>query len=1148
MTSATSAIKPPSADYDDDVLYGSRRAALKLRNIIKSSHNSECLIYAVGTYINKVSWSLSFIVETDKRVRGMLESLEIKHALPIQRYCWPQLQQSAFPVIFISPEMSGKTMAHLLFVVAACIKATPISKTDKILMASTDADPAQANFSLENDPQASKLKVDAPVIVDQDNFDFDTLGDETAKVEQSEQASTNEPILESEEFQNINPDDYIIHPQYIVICSSHQQVEKTDQEIERMKLAAFSLSFGFARLLSLPPTVSTIHVHQTDSKMAAKCSQCQILITTPAALLKCLKLNYIDFGKCKKVIFDDLDLTLQLHNAKVREIIKYYYVQTQDESGNPRETSKDQCQMYLFSRKWTDIVRQFSSTVFLQRTLVFGSLSEASLFANIRYEVEILEDDIARIRKLKNLINLFYRSGKSSDKMAVVFNTSNEAKTISKKLDAQGYNVTLLPEKDALTTYKTSAIDRKTTIAKPVYFLSDIALEFILNHMTDATHLVHFTVPEEILLFDQRFRLLYKYINEPSKNIMTSIFLRPEIDGRRAKELYDLVSRSTCTLNSTKLTLRDYVETYSKTLCWRWATTGVCRLEKLTRDDRLGSYCSERHSLMFEELDGRQRKRWPSSGQFKITITHILSPNEIYFWFEAHRDINSQDKNWTVLAQTGTEFMSKLQLELNTLKDTPPCSIPLASMRRGLICALYHPEELRVDRVLLLDVPDLKESRRYGNKRNGIIDYIQRLDLLEYSKQVEVIKIDYGIRITAYLRNLIPLPGDLMRIEAQAHRGFLIGVKPTDNEPNWLHKAKRHFYEQINVNNVHDVTAWMRLKRNNCFWFESLIVSRQISTSNSGRLHRIDPHLELCRAGLAERVSSAPSFLQPSERLRTLSKWNTIQTQKLVSFAFLRRDKTPLDIFILQIRSNLELVVRQVEFNQQLIELENELMADYQAGKLALFTFIEEDVYCLARVKESSDRYAINRCIIKRVESSNNQSSPDEIEALDEKVQVYCLDHGDPCKVEKTDLFQAPAYCITRLPFQALTCDLADLNRDVLENVALTNKIINLLYDISRDKNDQLIPLKCTLKGDREVYVYRRVRDGMYEPLIAAFENYYRISISNNANSGLRELVQFEDIVVSNPIEDAIFASIVGGILMDLIKREMSAFGLVCDE
>lgn len=1150
MAPTARTIKPPSADYDDDVLYGSRREALKLRNIIKSSHNSECLIYAYGTFVSKTSWNLNHIFATDKRVKDMLDGLDIKHALPLQRYCWPQLQQSSFPALFISPESSGKTTAHLLYIVSDCIKSTSISKTDRIMQATDDADPAQDNFSLEKDPQATKLKSDAPVIVDQDNFDFDSLGKEVNSIDKSApEAIQAEPSLELEEFQNINPDDYIVHPLYVIICSSHQQVEKIDQDIERMKLAAFNLSYGFARLLNLPPTVSTIHVHQSEQKLAAKCSQCQVLITSPAALLKCLRLGYIELQKCKKVIFDDLDLTLQLHNSKIREIIKYYIIQTQaDESDGQTTQLSDQCQVYMFSRKWTDLVRQFSSTVFLQRILIFGSLSEASLFANVRYEVEVMEDNKLKLHKLTYLINLFYRSGQSNGKLAVVFSSDQEARAVFENVEAKGYDVTLLLEHDAVTTYKASSYNRKTTIAKPVYFLSDIALDFILDHLTDVTHLVHFSLPRDRLIFDQRFRLLYKYINEPAKNIITSIFLNTKTDKKHAKELHDLLSRSASTLTSTKLTLRDYVETCSKTLCWRWATIGVCRLEKLSREDRLGSFCSERHSLRLDSTERGSDRQWPTGGQYLLTVTHVLSPNEIYFWFEAHRDLNSIGKKWNHLPFTGIEFMKDLQVKLDAFKDTPACSIPLKSFRKGLVCALYHPEESRVDRVVLLDVPELINFNQANTRKNGMMEYIFRLNTLEYSKQIEVIKIDYGIRITAYLRNLFFIPEDLAKIEPQAHRGFLLGIKPTDDEPNWIHKAKKLFYDQICINNLHQVTAWIRLSKNSCFWFENIFISRQLSTTVSQKIHSIDPHLELCQAGFAEKVLTMPSFLQPSERLRTISKWNNIQIEKQISFAYLRRDKTSLDIFILQVRSNLELVVRQVEFNLQLIELENELALEYQSNNLMPLVYVEEGIYCLARVKEGPDKYTINRCIVKRYDSSGSLNDQEEIDSPQERVLVYCLDHGDPCEVAISDLFQVQIQHIIRLPFQAIVCKIAELDTDILENMQVKNKLIDLIYDFSRDEANQLIALKCTLGSDKEVYLYRKISSGAYEPLIALFESRLNITLSKSCSSKLRDVVEFEEIVISNPIEDAIFASIMGSILMDLIKREMSAFGLRDEE
>lgn len=1072
-------LKPPSEEYSDEVLFGPQRDISKLLDLMKLGNETDCVIYGVKTFVNKRDrWGIKELQGVDKRIKSMLNELNIKHGFPVQRLCWPQLYRSQFPFLCVSPQSSGKTYAHLLYIVSRCITRIPFGETDKTIMSTGQL----GTFKTQEVELKSKLKNFDPSNIDQKDFDFDSLGyesdpgNETSEhaaektatqnghdIEQEkvlEQTSSGWANLETTEHYEVNPDDFITHPKCIIICSSQQQVALVERQVDSMKLAAFGDKAATINRQNLPPITRTVNLQHSDDKLALKCNDSEILIATPAAILKCLKLNYLTFNKCEKLIFDDLDITLQLHNPTIRDLIKHYLVESQLDE----EDESKICQVFMFSRKWTLLVQKFVSTIFLQRTLIFGSIIEASLYANLRFELEIPIDIASKLNTLSQLTFLFTSQQQqlNQKKMAIVCKTNEQARKVTRDLIQRGLRVTFLDDTEPI-----KGLESVNPKSQCIYVLCDSSIEQIDDLLDDIQHLVHFTLPEDFHVLDQRFRLMHKRISDSEKNLTSTIFMNQKISTKFANELYDVISRSNTTLNSTKFQLRDFISDKSHGFCWRWASTGSCRLDKFSRDDKFGSYCSLRHSLPKTDANCKTYQ-FPRNGQVKITITHLVSPNEFFFRFEAYRDKNSLDKQWTKLDGSGSQFMKELQSKLDTYKDSPSCSVPLEKISKGKVYGIYSQEEVRVDRIVLLE--ELKRDDIDGaqTKKNGLSTKLNFIRYqLEYSKQYEALKIDYGLTVNVYLRNIFELPQDISSIKPQCQRGFHLGVKPTDNEPCWSYKAKKYFYDQVCVSDLYDITAWLRLEHSNCFWFEGMVVKRILSNIDEIRPFASEPHKNLHKAGFADLFSSEPSCLGHSERLETLSLWRVNECVDYVQYAFLRKDKPDLTIMVTQISEDFDFTVRNHDYNKQLIDLEDRIMEDYRNNKLEPLNYFAIGTYCLAKIKISADDFIFNRCQIKTIKSELEAST-----SIETDYSVYCLDHGDTFRVRKCDLFLAQNGYIAQLPFQAISRKLADLNLEILEEKILRNKVISAMYDFTRDEHDNLLPVKCVLDEEGNMYLY----------------------------------------------------------------------------
>lgn len=1103
--------------HGDDILYGIRMRALEAYELAKLQSKSDCVIYPIGTFSRKQESSHRELINSDPRLTAMFDRLSMTHALPIQRYCWPHIDRESFPTLFISGRLTGKTHAHLIYLVASCIKAKPIAETNALIKSAEDLLDAQADQvgephanprTLELADELSPVNLDS---IDQDNFDFNTLGDSSTEKSDLQDAQ-NEPDKDAQlegglQTERVDCSSLVFHPRYIIICSSQNQVEFLDREIDRMKIAAFGdQATHLLRKNDLPPRVRTINVGHSDDKLAMRCCEGDILIGTPAALIKCLEMFYLDFSRCDKLIFDDFDLTLQLHNQRVRELINIYIAQTSDPAtdetdkdsiGWPEKKTHDPCQILFFAQKWTSLVKQFICSVFTQKNIIFGSFAEASIYVNIKFELEIIRDPSSKLVNLLRLLNNTLLSNPKL-KIALVCRNGEEAKDLSEKLIDRKMKVLLLPDDTSLLVLRENN-KQKPAFRSSIFVMSDQALDTIFEYLTDIDHLIHYSLPEAPITFDRRFRLMYKHISGGSDHLATTIFTPHKLENESiARELYDIISRSSASLKSTQLEMRDILTNCSMKFCWRWATAGMCRLDKLTRNDRLGSFCLDKHSLTRSPRTGGSR--WPSSGQIKITITHIINPNEFFFWFEAARSLDSSGKKWVPIDGSGMEFMSRFQKELNLLKDLPKSSTPLDEIRKGKIFGVYFHEETRFDRVLLLENP--AQDNFYHDSHNDLA--IQRI--LNYSRQVPALKIDHGVKVNVYLRNLVRLPETIMKVEAQCHRGLLLGIKPKESEPFWSHKATRHFSNAIKEEGINEVTAWIRLHDDGCYWLENLTCFRKLLNLDDDRsIKKGDMATELLSLSLADEAK-VPSFLPPSLREKTLAKWHADKSLSLTSYAFFRKDKCLLDIYILQVKGCLRLVVRQVEYNRQLIQLESNMMADYNDGKLASLSYYESGSYCLARILESSSpqpAYTINRSrIIKAyagTEASNRMSS----------CEIICLDHGDCYHVNLADLYQIPHKYLTELPMQAIECDMSSVNADSFKgnNEKLLDRAIDLIYDLTRTESNDLKPVKASLDTESNLYIYLPVADDptRFVPLRCELERCLGIDIFSSTDLDLKK-------------------------------------------
>ena len=291
------------------------------------------------------------------------------------------------------------------------------------------------------------------------------------------------------------------------------------------------------------------------------------------------------------------------------------------------------------------------------------------------------------------------------------------------------------------------------------------------NPILHVSHLIHYSYPDDLIVFHQRFRIMAKSLINKEKHLMSTLMM-DGLPRHYAKFLFDLFCRSKTTLSSTKSLMWDLVHDEDDRVCWRYATAGTCRLDKTTRDDKFGAFCGDRHRLIGTEEQSNDK-------QVLMIITHVVSPNEFYFWQEGFRTVESD--TWIYNETCGSKSIKILQKWLDAYKDAPPCSTPLERIRKGLVYGVYFHQEARVDRVLLLDEPKHDANDR-GNSSRGPATVNRKLGMHKIQDRPVVVGGQIVIRPMMYLA----LSYDHRVVDGKGAVTFLVRVKEALEDPRRL--------------------------------------------------------------------------------------------------------------------------------------------------------------------------------------------------------------------------------------------------------------------------------------------------------------------------------------------------------------------------
>ncbi|RWS09125.1 putative ATP-dependent RNA helicase TDRD12-like protein [Dinothrombium tinctorium] len=687
----------------------------------------------------------------------------------------------------------------------------------------------------------------------------------------------------------------------------------------------------------------------------------------------------------------------------------------------------------IFAEKWTKEVETFKETQY-RPVVVFGNYFEASIANNVNNRVIFVSDESNRGDELLKLLNSLKDIMKN---IAVVCRNHCEAIEILQLLSRINIRVYVIDEKTE--SFKYLSIINQWSNYHSVLIITDQILKScnrIISKINSTHCLVHYNLPQTKGDFNTRYQLISETIRSPElrKMCTTYIILGPE-NKLQFFQIYKCLRRIKQEISGE---MKAFKKSISRKLCQNYLSFGYCPLKKY--------FCVLRHSF---EASEKANENLPTDGQIKGLITHVVSANEFYMVIEEHRNADHQ---WQKVDKIAT--LQQIKQSMETLKKRRN------SVKNVIIDEIY---------AIVVTEKNVVENNVNGNHKNVrncksqiqmiINEAFHRVKVLELVENgnkennviVKILHIDLGYVTHCKLSDLIELPLHLKQIAPLAHKMYLWGVKPLDNELEWHEKITNIFKKIVMAQNIAYITAWIRLQLNGVFWVDSMKIVTKLKALKVEALS-CKPAEVLIEKKFAENNNrQLPNFNNDRERI--LQKWKCDAQKSLIQNAHLE-DTTM--VYLSFFKTLHEFYVRNVSFQPCLADLEADI--SNSITKLVKVKYFFIGLICIVFYEKDN---IYNRVRIVDINE-------------DEQIDVYFVDHGETLKVSKDCCFQIDEKFITRLPFQAIKCKL---------NGIVGNVEPDVVFDYTRLENEsfKLILAKKISKENDTNIVRLYVEDEEFE-------------------------------------------------------------------
>lgn len=240
-----------------------------------------------------------------------------------------------------------------------------------------------------------------------------------------------------------------------------------------------------------------------------------LLITTLSSLVILLQLKKVSLKRLCHLVFEDSDVLFKKHNSPVMSLLKLAQEVLE------HRTCSLPIQLILSSEQWTNHLAEVTRQLRLPPLICIGAYLEAAVYGKTTIKMYFRESKL----KQSTLIDILTDDKNYYNKCIVICNTEEELEEASFLFPNRSIKSIII--KNSLMQAEIKAMeyqwDNSTQGAYPVLLCTDEVFNRNLT-VTDATLLVHYSLPPSWTYFQQRFSCFVdKYTSPFNANTAVSI-------------------------------------------------------------------------------------------------------------------------------------------------------------------------------------------------------------------------------------------------------------------------------------------------------------------------------------------------------------------------------------------------------------------------------------------------------------------------------------------------------------------------------------------------------------------------------------------------------------------------------------------------
>ncbi|XP_065179009.1 uncharacterized protein LOC135809564 isoform X1 [Sycon ciliatum] len=737
---------------------------------------------------------------------------------------------------------------------------------------------------------------------------------------------------------------------------------------------------------------------------------CEIIIATPASLLRLLQKRQTSLARLCHLVLDDCDQLGDLFTDELDAIMKLL------EESLAANSSRSPPQVLLYTSTWTPKVGALNKAYLQnQLTIVCSKLEMAvSTGCNMLAHVTSAESRFTELRRIVDTI----AEGQRGDRIVICTSSAQHADRLKEIFMRYSHSVLCAHENLVHDQLETALTHWRTPCSKasvPLLIVTDSVL--LKMSIDDAHCVIHFDFPSSKSAFGHRLDCLRKAFLAGQTELCSSHLFISEEDVESAHTIMHLLKRFGSEVpkellkqSAQAVQLREE-KRRSQPLCTSLRQWGAC-----SQFNEGVSSCSMRH-VVLEEVD--QPSGIPTEGYVKVIVMSVVSASHYWGRIVSHRslasDVHSKIQNRTYL---------NLTMDLAIFYSNPENVVQKDDVKVGDLCACTNAQQAYC--------------------RARVLEKMQRGARL----LVKVHLLDEGREVVVKQDSLHELPRHLAEIIPQAIEIFACRLRPCDQEDHWTPQATELAKTLLN----RTLNGKVALSMKGCLWLDPLIEQQMLSN-----LHVLETTVNI-RYELQEKklASSNPTHL--ANLTKMMASWAPpILTPKACDDVVLlqRLDQMGLssegytEVIVSHINSPSDFYVQQKKSTGLLEDLQDWI--HYESGNPADRPAAPEKLH-------------VGGFVLCHASADDNWYRAKVILRQGEQYSVQYVDFGNKewrSSEHLRPLLREPQ---SELPAQAIHCSLADIlpagdewiksDQDELDNLVQDKELLAKVREVSNQDSN----------------------------------------------------------------------------------------------